>query len=341
MTAFGWRTQRSIEEWLFAEPYRFDFFQAVHLLELMHSRSAAQTSDPENEAVRFRSRIGLDFPASEVQQVTPPAEPGAPAEMTVNFMGLAGAFGPLALPDTELLLERVRAKDFAMRDFLDIFNHRLVSLMYQVRKLHRVALTTQHPEETRIAQYLYSCFGVGIPQIQKGMNIPARALLYYAGILSQQPRSAVGLEQLLSHHFQVHTSVKQLVGRWRSIEPDEWTAIGRIGKNQRLGDGAVLGTHVWDQQGSFLIELGPLPLRQFLDFLPPNAGVPDQGTGFPALCELTRFYAGPEFEFQFRLTLRAGDVPEWRLGKAQLGWTSWLKTRPFSSDDSQVRLNPA
>jgi type VI secretion system protein ImpH len=343
MTAFGWRTQRSVEEWLFAEPYRFDFFQAVHLLELLHPQPErpAYELDPEKEAVRFRSRIGLDFPASEVQQVTPPAEPGSPVEMTVNFMGLAGAFGPLATPDTELLLERIRSKDFAMRDFLDIFNHRLVSLMYQVRRLHRVALTTQHPEQTRTAGYLYSCFGVGLPQLRKEMQIPARDLLYCAGILSQQPRSAVGLEQVLIHHFQVRASVKQLVGRWRTLEADQWTTIGRHGQNQRLGDGTVLGTRVWNQQGSFVVELGPLKLQQFLDFLAPNRAFPRQGAGYAPLCELTRFYAGPEFEFQFRLTLRASDVPESRLGKTQLGWTSWLKTRPFSNDDSQVRLSPA
>ncbi len=344
MSAFGWRTQRSVEEWLFAEPYRFDFFQAVHLLELLRREGSdpGQEFGPEEEAVRFHSRVGLDFPASEVQQITPPAAPGSPAEMTVNFMGLAGAFGPMAIPDTEMLLERVRSKDFAMRDFLDIFNHRLVSLMYQVRKMHRVALTAEHPEETRVARYLYSCFGAGFPQLLAQMETPPRSLLFCAGILSQQPRSAVGLRQLLAQHFRVSVSVRQLVGRWRTLEPDEWSAIGvRHGRNQRLGDGVVLGTRIWDQQGSFLVELGPLRIGQFLDFLPKSTAFPSQGTAFPALCELTRFFAGPEFEFLFRLTLRADDVPVARLGKAQLGWTSWLKTRPFSADDSQVCLTPA
>jgi type VI secretion system protein ImpH len=341
-TNFGWRTERSVEEWLYAEPYRFDFFQAVRLLELLRQSvpGAGPEAEPVREAVRFNSRVGFDFPASEVQQITQPASPGAPAEMTVNFMGLAGAFGPLAIPDSELLLERVRNKDFAMRDFLDIFNHRLVSLMYQVRKLHRVALSTQAPEETRTARYLYSCFGLGLPQLRDELHIPSRDLLFCAGILSQQPRSAVGLRQLLVHHFQVGVEVRQLVGRWRNVEPDEWSAIGALrGRNQRLGDGAVLGTRVWDQQGAFEVQLGPLRMEQFLDFLPTTSGA--GGTAFSALCELTRFYVGPEFEFLFRLTLRAPDVRGARLGQTQLGWTSWLKTRPFTGDDSQVQLNPA
>ncbi|HEV2446919.1 MAG TPA: type VI secretion system baseplate subunit TssG [Candidatus Sulfopaludibacter sp.] len=343
MTTFGWRTQRSVEEWLFAEPYRFDFFQAVRLLEILRRDAAppGEGFDPEKEAVRFHSRFGLDFPASEVQQIAPPATPGAPAEMTVNFMGLAGAFGPLPMPDTEMLLERARGKDFAMRDFLDIFNHRLVSLMYQVRKLHRLALTRQAPEETRTARYLYSFFGAGLSELRRGLRTPAPNLLFCSGILSQQPRSAVGLERLLAHHFQMGVKVRQLVGRWRSLEPDQWSRIGSRGRNQRLGSGVVVGTRVWDQQGAFRVELGPLHFGQLLDLLPPAKAFRSQGKAYPALCELTRFYAGPEFEFQFRLTLRAAEVPASKLGAAQLGWTSWLKTRESTGDDSQVRLGPA
>jgi type VI secretion system protein ImpH len=341
VAAFGWQGERSLEEWLFAEPYRFDFFQAVRLLESLRpdAESPGQGSEPEREAVRFRSRVALDFPASEVQQIVPAAdaddrEGGAaiPAEMTVNFMGLAGAFGPLAIPDTELLLERIRSRDFAARDFLDTFNHRLVSLMYQARKMHRPALTTQSPDQTPVARYLYSFFGLGLTALRGRMRIPDRALLYTAGILSQQPRSAAGLERLLACHFQVTVRVRQLVGRWRPLEPGEWTRIGKVrGRNQMLGMSTSIGTRIWDQQGSFVVQLGPLTQAQFFDFLP-------SGTAYRPLSELTHFYAGPEFEFAFRLTLQAAAVPETRLGQARLGWTSWLKTRPFATDDSQVRL---
>jgi type VI secretion system protein ImpH len=98
---------------------------------------------------------------------------------------------------------------------------------------------------------------------------------------------------------------------------------------------------VWDQQGSFVVTLGPLRMSQFLDFLPPSPRFPSQGGAFPAACELARFYTGMEFDFRFRLILRAEDVPESRLGTAQLGWTSWLKTVPSPQDDSQVRLSPS
>jgi type VI secretion system protein ImpH len=332
--AFGWQHEASLIDWLFAEPFRFDFFQAVRLLEKLapYAVPPGQASEPEKEVVRFRSRVALDFPASDIQRLARSPEPGGPPEMTVNFMGLAGAFGPMAMPDTELVLDRIRSKDFAARDFLDIFNHRLISLVYQVRKRHRLALNNQLPEETPIARHLYSFFGLGLDSLHGRLKIPDRTLLYTAGILAQQPRSAAGLEQLLFCHFQIAASVRQLAGCWRPLESSEWTRIGLVqGRNQRLGETAVAGTRIWDQQGAFLVQLGPFTQAEFRDFLP-------NGTAYLPLCELTRFYAGPEFEFGFQLTLKAADVPETRLGQALLGWTSYLKTRPFPHDDSQVRL---
>ena len=103
-----------------------------------------------------------------------------------------------------------------------------------------------------------------------------------------------------------------------------------------IAESAIVGTQVWDQQGRFRLHLGPLYLHEFLDVLP-------IGRAFRPLCELTRFYAGQELDFDFVLTIRAPDVPEMRLSVTngpRLGWTSWLKTREVKADDSQVRLSP-
>ena len=40
---------------------------------------------------------------------------------------------------TELLLQRIREKDFSLRDFLDLFNHRLTSLFYRAWEKYSLA----------------------------------------------------------------------------------------------------------------------------------------------------------------------------------------------------------
>ncbi len=331
---YGWKGNASVEEWLLAEPWRFEYFQAIKILELLHPRrhAPAESSDPDTEIVRLRSRVTLEYPASEIQQLTPPADKYDLYTMYVNLLGLAGQYGPLPLPDTERIIDRVWRRDGAMRDFLDLFNHRLLSLLVKIRKAHHPSLTALEPQDSRSAFYLYSFFGLGNPGLRNRLGVPDRSLLYYCGLLAQHPRSASGLERFFTDYYGVRTQVQQLTGCWRYLEPDQMTNIGLSGQNQILGVSALLGSRYWDQQGRFEVTLGPLRFRVFSDFLP-------IGTAFKSLTELTRFYAGVEAEFTFRLVLRAKQVPETRLGKnSRLGWTSWLKTKPFTSDDSQVRL---
>jgi type VI secretion system protein ImpH len=256
--------------------------------------------------------------------------------MVVHFLGLAGALGPLPIPHTELLLERVWHKDTALRAFLDIFNHRLISLLYRVRKLHRVGLDFTAPDHTPVARYLYALLGLGTPGLRGRMPVQDRTLLCYAGLVAQQPRSMVGLETLLADYFHVPVSGQQCEGQWQYLDADQHTTIGRSGRNQRLGRGVVLGTRIWDQQGKFTLSLGPLTLPALLDLCP-------TGQGFHALCALTRFYIGPTLDFEVRLTLKATEVPVSQLSVVsgpRLGWTSWLKTRERTADDVQVRLSP-
>ena len=333
MPEFGWKKEASVAEWLFAEPWEFEFFQAVRLLELLyHDRvPPGEGAAPDDEMVRFRSTVTQVFPASEVQTLRQPIESGHPVEMAVNLASLGGAAGPLPAVDSDRVIERAWRKDFATRDFLDLFHHRLLSLLVRTRKTHHPSYTALTPFEGPIAQYFYAFFGLGPAELRDRTRVADRSLVFYSGILSQHPRSASGLEQLLSDYFQVSAKVTQLLGQWRNLEPDGWTAIGPAGRNRGLGEGAILGTRVWDQQGRFEVNLGPMALRTFLDLLP-------RGSGFEPLCQLTRFYAGPELEFGFRLTIRAREVPATALGQSWLGWTSWLKTGEFHSDDSQVHI---
>jgi type VI secretion system protein ImpH len=338
MAVYGWGTDSSVADWLFTEGHRFDFYQAVTLLERLapDGISVGEGSEPDKEAVRFMSKMELAFPPSDVAEVHHTGREATPAHVTVNFLGLAGWLGPMPASYTELLLERSWHRDTALRDFIDIFNHRLVSLMYRVRKLHRVGLDFRSPDQTPVARYLFALMGLGTPGLQGRMQVKERALLFYAGLVAQRPRSMVGLKSMLTDYFNITVQGRQFCGQWYHLEADQVTTIGSTGHNQQLGHGAVLGTRVWEQQGKFTLCLGPLTLAQFLDFL-------QIGRGFRSLCELTRFYVGHELDFSFRLTIQADEVPESRLSVTngpRLGWTSWLKTREFQEDDSQVQLIP-
>lgn len=337
MATYGWRTKYSVEQWLFDEGYRFDFYQAVRLLEQIYpeKRQVGDPGDPATEVVRFRSNVSMAFPASEVADVQPAAN-GRPAEMVVNFFGLAGALAPLPVPYTEMVLHRIWKKDTALRDFLDIFNHRLISLMYRVRRLHRIGLEVRSPDQNHLAPFLYSFIGLETAGLKGRMQIPDRALLYYAGILAERPHSMAGLLTILRDYFALPFRARQMVGRWLRLDYDDRTAIGRRGRQHVLGNDAALGGRVWDQQGRFELELGPLTYERLLDFIP-------TGRAFAALCSLVWFYAGDEHEFGLQLTVERPTIPPLRLGTdrgARLGWTSWLQVERKDDGIRTVRITP-
>ena len=337
MVTHGWGTAHSVATGLFAEGHRFDFYQAVRLLELLYpSRVAVGTgAEPEKEAVRFTSSPSLAFPATAITTIQAGDDDASPAAMTVNFLGLAGCLGPLPAHYTERLLERTWRQDTAFRDFLDIFNHRLVSLLYRAYKKHYFDHEMVSPERGALAQHLFACMGFGTKGLRGRLLVHDRALLFYAGLFTQHSRSLRGLETILSDYCGMQVSGEQFCGQWHALEDDQVSRLGLSGQNQHLGHGTVLGTRVWDQQGHFLLTLGPLTWQQFLDMLP-------IGRHFDALCELTRLYVGETLQYTFQLRLRAADVPVARLGRAdgaRLGWTSWLCTRPCT-EDRQIRLVP-
>ena len=178
--------------------------------------------------------------------------------------------------------------------------------------------------------------------LRSRLGVPDRALLYYAGILTSHPRSASGLERFFSDYFETPCRVAQMRGIWRSLDSSQWTRIGITGQNAILGQTAMAGTRIWDQQGAIELYLGPMALPQFVDFLP-------SGNGYKSVCRLVAFYAGPDLLFRIRLCIEAGQVPPARLrsrpgatpaAQTRLGWSSWLRTRPFTSNDSQVILSP-
>ncbi|MEA2463496.1 MAG: type secretion system protein ImpH [Acidobacteriota bacterium] len=342
---------QSLEEELFSNADRFTFLQAVRLLELIggpNRTAPGEGVDPHRELVLFRQYVGFDFPPADVEFLVPPRHKHEPAKMSVNVLGLTGAHGPLPHHITDLLLERTGRGDRGLRDFLDIFNHRLISLLYRARKKYRPPLDAKGPSNGRVAGVLLSFLGLGTGHLLNRLRIPDRSLLPYTGLFTEQFRSPIGLERAVEDCFGVGAKVVQFQGVWHELEESDLTRIGVRGRNHALGHGALLGRRVYDPTANFELRLGPMPYARFVSFLPhtcrhsPHMTPHSYGDAFQPLRSLVRFYAREELGFSVRLEVAKEEVPQLRIsrtGSALLGWTSWLKTRDAQHDDSQVSVS--
>jgi type VI secretion system protein ImpH len=305
--------------------HKFEFLQAVRVLERLSPdrKPVGYAGPPSDEAVRFGARQSLSFPASEIQSIVADESGQMPPDMIVNFMGLTGPLGVLPYCYTELLLERIFRKDYTLRDFLDIFNHRTISLFYRASTKYRFLIGYERNPEEGIAQYLSDLAGMGTPALKGRTKITDQIFLFYSGLFNQQPRSAFGLEGMLRDYFQVPTEIEMFIGQWIRMEPGSLTRLGS--QNSTLGVDFILGERVWDRQSKFRVKLGPLPLTQICQFFP---GSP----AFEELVQLIRLYAGIEYDFDVSLVPEIEEASSCQLRSdgekgARLGWSSWLAKR--------------
>jgi type VI secretion system protein ImpH len=319
------------------DPTAFEFFQAVRVLSRGSSAEypVGGFTDPAEETVRFSVPASLAFPPSEVRSLE--AGASGPPRMTVNFMGLVGPQGVLPSHYTLLVAERLQRRDRGLRDFLDIFHHRILSLFYRSWERTRFPVSFERSRGDPVTRHLRDLVGVGGSAPAGEAEQSRAALLFYAGLLLPQPRSALGLAQLLEGYFDVPVEVEQFVGGWYTpvgetqclISDDELEA-------GRLGRGALVGEAVWDRQAKVRIRLGPLTRERYESFLP-------GAVGHEELRRLTRFYGGDGLDFTAQLVLARDDVPPCVLGADDgpglpLGWTTWVRTETPARDPDDTIL---
>lgn len=326
-----------IEEKLRREPYTFDFFQAIRLLERFRpeKKPVGQFSQPEAEVAHFRAHPSLAFPASQIQEAEWPED--GPVRMLVNFMGLTGPEGVLPNPYTSLIIERQREGDNSLRDFLDIFNHRIISLFYRAWRKYRFDVACERGERDLFSRHLLSLLGLGTDAMRDRQTVSDDLLIYYSGLLAQRPRSAQALQQILSDYFDVPVAIEQFSGGWFRLDPETQCRLAEENTDSgELGFGAVVGDEMWNQQSRVRIVLGPLSLERYADFLP-------DGQSFAPLRGWVRFFSSDEWDFEVKLVLDREHVPACTLGAdgisgPQLGWVSWVKSAPFQRDPGDTVL---
>jgi type VI secretion system protein ImpH len=322
---------------LVADAHSFEFFQAVTLLQRLRDemRPVGTFSSPGDEAVRFRVNQRLGFPASEIQKLD--VKEGAPAEMTVNFMGMTGPMGVLPYTYSELILERARAKDYSLASFLDIFNHRAISMFYRAWQKFRFPVTYAAGGRDLFTQYLLDLVGLGTAGLRDRQEIEDEALLHYVSLVAMQARSAEALQQLLADYFEVPIEIQQFTGAWYGLDRSTQCAMTDVDSpSTQVGSGAVVGDAVWDRQGRVRIRIGPLNMERYNDFLP-------RGSAYAALRAITRFFSNQCLDFEVQLVLDRSQVPDIQLdldskSPARLGWVSWAKTAPLGVDPDDTIL---
>ncbi|WP_068769542.1 type VI secretion system baseplate subunit TssG [Termitidicoccus mucosus] len=315
-----------------------DFFRAVRLIDAAHPdlpRTGGAFS-PRQECVRFGQLPELTFATSPLESFVPATET-SPPRLNVNFLGLLGPNGPLPVHITEYIRDRMRNHgDRTLVAFLNLFNHRLISLFYRAWMINQLALDLDRPAEQNFSYYIGSLFGAGADPNRDTDSVPLNSKLYFTGRLASQCRNVQGLQSILREFFDVPASLETFVGRWMPVPEDSRLRLTGAPSTCTLGQTAVIGTRVWDTQLSFRVHMGPMSFADYRRLLP-------RGESFRRLRDWILNYAGAELYWDVRLILRADEIPMLRLGEQggqRLGWTTWLHSNPPVRDAGDLIASP-
>lgn len=325
---------------LIEEPSEYDFYQAVYTLQRQldagkeQFRKVGFDSLPKNELIRFKADQHLGFPGQAITKVkrndtdehsAEHSASGLAVDMHVSFMGLTGPSGVLPQHYSELILQRIKYKDTGMRDFYDVFNHRLISLFYRAWEKYRFAINFQSDSQANSTQKT-DAFTQVLSKLSGGTGISQ----YYAGIFSKSMRSAEGLQQILAEFTGCQVAIEQFQGKWQSLSSHEQTRLGQRsqpeGQYACLGVDASIGSRVWDINSSIAINIKPGLGTELKAFLP------GQSTAL-GLKQLIKSYLGDAITFKINLEIKQGDVPPAQLSRKSvpLGLGCGLLSRPENS----------
>jgi type VI secretion system protein ImpH len=137
---------------LLDEPWRFQFMQAVRILDCWLGRADVSRLDPR---IRFRNRISLRFPQSEIDDITieswMPIDTGEQLEqarqagaierinITAAVVSLLGSTGQMPYAFTRrVLATQEKGRIEGVRAFLDMLSQRSVELFYQARMQYAI-----------------------------------------------------------------------------------------------------------------------------------------------------------------------------------------------------------
>lgn len=301
------------------EPYRFDFYQAMRLLECAFPDAprVGKSLRLSDEHVRLSQDASLRFSPASLAKFGPAEKQGV-YKLVVYFLGLLGPNGALPLHLSEYAADRIRHHDdTTLAAFLDVFHHRMLSLFYRAWADAQPTVHYDRSDSDRYSAYVGSLIGIGMDSLRQRDELPDLGKLYYAGRFSGQTRHPEGLQSMIGDFFGLPVELEEFVGGWTELPKEYRFQLGEDPDRSTLGVACTIGSHVWDCQHRFRIRLGPMDWESFVRLLPGTENL-------TRLKSLVRNYIGDELFWDVNLVLKREDTPSMQLGHHRLGQTAWM-----------------
>ena len=304
------------------------FVELVHAIERTHSGGAivGGAGPAAEEPVRFRHDPSLSFPSGDVSHATtsPSASSTDQIALTATFLGLTGSASPLPSYLAEEVLQEDPEQP-VQRDFLDLFHHRLLGLLYRGLIGQRYPETFRSGGTDELSARFLCLAGVDQLASEQASLLPRPLLLRLSALLSIHRPTVEALTKALQIAFDDlleggRVGVEPLAGGQVLIAGSQQMRLGVNSRLQRAG-GMPLGTRVLCASSKLRVHMGPLSRASYDKLRTP--------TQLELLRNLVAVFSQQAIDCELVVGLRADATCVWRLGTgapAEVGRNTWLAT---------------
>lgn len=232
------------------------------------------------------------------------------------WLGLTGPMGPLPSHISEFAyFERRYARKRPFGDWLDLISGRMLQLFYRAWAESQPAAHADRPGDDKFSEWLGALSGA-MEGSRRDSPFFSHARVHYAALFSGS-RSAVAIEDALSHLLRQPALVIEFQPRWRELEHADRSRLGQAFAT--LGGDAVLGGRIFSAADAFRVVVRAEHYDDYLSLLP-------TGERFAVASEAIEAFKPSHLEWDLCVELADSEAPSARLdGRTSLGWSAWIK----------------
>lgn len=312
------------------------FYRFCQLLEQSQPDAPALGShwQVKQDPVRFRPHPGMGFPASEFKQVEMPEYSHLPPTIRTTFMGLYGVESPLPTSYIDDIAQRREGHE-AVSNFLDIFNHRLITQYYRIWRKYSYPATFAPGGTDKTSKYLLSLCGLGIDGCAQNIATPVSRFLALTSMMRLPTRTSEGivaLVQLLAPDTQA-----RVIAHDRCRIPLRHPLTMSARHPVSMSSSPVMGSHAVDVNCQILLRLKTNNPDEAKEWLP-------GGQLHTDLLALLQVYLGSRLHVRLQLSVLRSLLPDAKLScqpkstGVLLGRTAVMRIQRTASTENKMEM---
>jgi len=192
-----------------------------------------------NDRTHLSFEQNLTF-ANQMRDIYDVAIDGDRIIIKSNVLNILGIYGPIPDIYNELFLDEARDKNTSIKEFLDIFHHKLLSLAYAIYKQNT---------PSAIKDMIINFAPISLSNL---------SLIHY---FFQKNKTSLGLTALVQDILKIEVKTYSFKGDWIQLEEENCNKLFQ--SYTRLGENYLLGNRYYDFNVYSVIEFHPISFQNF------------------------------------------------------------------------------